>query len=74
VPGHGEVGDAGLIAAARAFHEEVRDRTYELAAADAGAKEAVAHIEPLMRQRPPDWDQPEWIGFAVRSFQARRRH
>jgi glyoxylase-like metal-dependent hydrolase (beta-lactamase superfamily II) len=74
VPGHGEVGDAGLIATARAFHEDVRDRTYELADAGSDADEAVAQIEPLMLERHPDWDQPEWIGFAVRSFHARRRH
>jgi len=25
----------------------------------------------MMRKRYPDWEAPEWIGFAVRSFHAK---
>jgi glyoxylase-like metal-dependent hydrolase (beta-lactamase superfamily II) len=72
VPGHGGVGDAGVIRVAREFHERVRDETYALADAGASADEAVAEIEPKMLELHPDWDQPEWIGFAVRCFHAKR--
>jgi glyoxylase-like metal-dependent hydrolase (beta-lactamase superfamily II) len=72
VPGHGEVGDAATIVAARKYHQLVRDETYRLADDGVGADEAVAAIEPTFRERYPDWEQPEWIGFAVRSFHAQR--
>jgi hypothetical protein len=40
---------------------------------DAGqdADRAVAELEPRLRSRYADWDAPEWIGFAIRSFHAR---
>ena len=72
VPGHGEVSDVGVIRVAREFHERVRDETYALADAGADPDEAVAQIEPRMLELHPDWDQPEWIGFAVRCFHAKR--
>jgi hypothetical protein len=28
--------------------------------------------QPEIQARYPDWDQPEWIGFGIRSFYARR--
>jgi glyoxylase-like metal-dependent hydrolase (beta-lactamase superfamily II) len=71
VPGHGEVGDRPVLRIAREFHETVRDRTSELAEAGVNADETVARIEPDMLARHPDWDQPEWIGFAVRCFHAK---
>lgn len=70
VPGHGEVGDATFIRVAREFHETVRARTLELIDAGMEADEAAARIEPEMLARHPDWEQPEWIGFAVRCFHA----
>jgi glyoxylase-like metal-dependent hydrolase (beta-lactamase superfamily II) len=72
VPGHGSVSDVGVIRVAREFHERVRDETYALADAGATADEAVAQIEPRMLELHPDWDQPQWIGFAVRCFHAKR--
>jgi glyoxylase-like metal-dependent hydrolase (beta-lactamase superfamily II) len=72
VPGHGSVSDVGVIRVAREFHERVRDETYALADAGASAEGAVAQIEPRMLELHPDWDQPEWIGFAVRCFHAKR--
>jgi glyoxylase-like metal-dependent hydrolase (beta-lactamase superfamily II) len=73
VPGHGEVGDAGLIAAAREYHELLREETFREADAGADADAAVATIEPGIRQRYPDWEQPEWIAFGIRCFHAERR-
>jgi glyoxylase-like metal-dependent hydrolase (beta-lactamase superfamily II) len=72
VPGHGEVGDGSLIAAAREYHVLIRDETFAHADAGADPDDAVATIEPAVRNRYPDWDQPEWIGFAIRCFHAER--
>jgi glyoxylase-like metal-dependent hydrolase (beta-lactamase superfamily II) len=72
VPGHGEVGDAGLIAVAREYHELLRDETFRQADAGADADEAVTAVEPGIRERYPDWEQPEWIAFGIRCFHAER--
>jgi glyoxylase-like metal-dependent hydrolase (beta-lactamase superfamily II) len=70
VPGHGEVGDQGLITEAREYLIELRSETRRLAAEGVGIDEIVARLEAEMRQRHPDWVQPEWIGFGARSFHA----
>jgi glyoxylase-like metal-dependent hydrolase (beta-lactamase superfamily II) len=72
VPGHGDVGDAGLIATVREYHELLREETFREADTGADADAAVAKIEPTIRERYPDWDQPEWIAFGIRSFHAER--
>jgi glyoxylase-like metal-dependent hydrolase (beta-lactamase superfamily II) len=71
VPGHGAVGDVGVITAAREYHELLRDETLRLAAEGRDADEVVAELEPRILARYPDWEQPEWIGFGIRSFYAR---
>lgn len=70
VPGHGAVGDASLIAAARGFHEALRDETRKAKADGLDADAAVAALEPKLRALHPDWDAPEWIAFGVRCFHA----
>jgi glyoxylase-like metal-dependent hydrolase (beta-lactamase superfamily II) len=70
VPGHGEVGDAGLITTARECLLLLRTETARLAAEGLGVDEVVAAVEPAFRAQYPDWGQPEWIGFGVRSFHA----
>lgn len=70
VPGHGEVGDAGLIAAARAYLMLLRSETKRLAGEGAGADEIIATLEPQLKERYADWDASEWIAFGVRSFLA----
>jgi len=70
VPGHGEVGDASLIAATRDYMVVVRRETARLAAEGHDADAIVATLEPELRSRYADWDSPEWIGFAIRSFHA----
>jgi len=72
VPGHGAVGDAGVIATAREFHEQLRDETLRLAAEGRDVDEVIAQLEPELLARHPDWEQPEWIGFGIRSFYARK--
>jgi hypothetical protein len=72
VPGHGAVGDVGVIAAAREFHELLRDETLRLAAEGRDVEDVIAQLEPELQARYPDWEQPEWIGFGIRSFYARK--
>jgi glyoxylase-like metal-dependent hydrolase (beta-lactamase superfamily II) len=71
VSGHGAVGDVRLIVAAREFHELLRDETLRLAAEGVDVEQVVARLEPEFQARHPDWEQPEWIGFGIRSFYAR---
>jgi glyoxylase-like metal-dependent hydrolase (beta-lactamase superfamily II) len=68
VPGHGAVGDASVITAAREYITQLRDETRELAAAGVGVDDAVARLDESMRARHPDWVQSEWIAFGVRHF------
>jgi glyoxylase-like metal-dependent hydrolase (beta-lactamase superfamily II) len=70
VPGHGDVGDVGVVAAAREYLVQLRDETRHLAAEGVGIDEIVAQLETGMQQRHPDWAQPEWIGLGARSFHA----
>jgi len=70
VPGHGEVTDATLIRDVRDYLAYIRDEATRLKAAGASEDEAVAEIEPAALARWSDWDNPEWIGFAVRCFYA----
>jgi len=72
VPGHGEIGDVALIRAAREYHERLREETFARADAGEDADAAVAAIEPRIRERYPDWEQPEWIAFGIRCFHAER--
>lgn len=71
VPGHGGVGDPRLIAEVRAYLEDVRARVR-----DAGTEDVETlkqRLEPELRERYPDWDNPIWIPFAVERFHAELR-
>ena len=70
VPGHGEIGGAELIAAVRGYLVEMRDAVAQAVASGSSADAAVEELEPQIRSRYPDWEQPEWIGFGIRSFHA----
>lgn len=70
VPGHGEIGDAGVIAAAREYIAALREETYRLADAGASEDEVAADLDRRFRELHPDWDQPEWIAFGARCFYA----
>ena len=70
VPGHGEVGDAGLVAAVHGYLTLLRSETKRLAAEGKDADAIVAALEPELRERYPDWDAAEWIAFGVRAFVA----
>jgi glyoxylase-like metal-dependent hydrolase (beta-lactamase superfamily II) len=70
VPGHGEVGDAGVIATAREYLEQLRSETRRLAAGGASEDEVADELDRSMRELHPDWAQPEWIAFGARWFHA----
>ncbi len=70
VPGHGEVTDASLIRDVRDYLAWMQTEAGRLKSAGASADEAVAELEPLALERWRTWDNPEWIGFAVRAFSA----
>jgi glyoxylase-like metal-dependent hydrolase (beta-lactamase superfamily II) len=70
VPGHGEVGDAGVIVSAREYLEQLRSETRRLVEDGASEDEVVAELDRSMRELHPDWAQPEWIAFGARHFYA----
>jgi glyoxylase-like metal-dependent hydrolase (beta-lactamase superfamily II) len=74
VPGHGEVGDAGVIATAREYLEQLRSDTRRLAGEGAPEEDIVAELDRTMRELHPDWAQPEWIAFGARHFYAAAGH
>jgi glyoxylase-like metal-dependent hydrolase (beta-lactamase superfamily II) len=71
VPGHGEVGDAGLLATAREYLQKLRALTLLEIEAGATLDDAAAAIEREFLALHPDWAQPEWIGFGVRCYYAK---
>jgi glyoxylase-like metal-dependent hydrolase (beta-lactamase superfamily II) len=68
VPGHGEIGGAGLIGKVREELELVQAETERLAAEGLDDDDVVAALAVAVRSRYPDWDAPEWIAFAGRCF------
>jgi glyoxylase-like metal-dependent hydrolase (beta-lactamase superfamily II) len=70
VPGHGDVGDAGVIVTAREYLEQLRDESRRLAREGASEDEVAAELDRSMRELHPDWAQPEWIAFGARHFYA----
>src|SRR4051812_508830 len=70
VPGHGGVGGAETIAAAREYISLLRDESHRLRADGVPVEAAVEQLDASMRALHPDWVQPEWIAFGVRHFYA----
>ena len=69
VPGHGEPGGLDLVVAAREYMEDVQRRVR--AEGTTGTSDEVkAKLEPQIRESYPDWEAPEWIGFAIECFHA----
>ena len=71
VPGHGEIADAGVIAATRRYLALLKNETARLAGEGNDADAILAVLEPQMRALHPDWDNPEWIASGVHSFLAK---
>lgn len=63
VPGHGAIGGADILKGVAAYIRAV--------AAAVRAGNSADAITAQMQTQHPDWEAPEWIGFAVRYFQDR---
>jgi glyoxylase-like metal-dependent hydrolase (beta-lactamase superfamily II) len=70
VPGHGEVGDAGVIATAREYLLHLRSETRRLAGEGLSEDDVATELDRSLRELHPDWAQPEWIAFGARCFYA----
>jgi glyoxylase-like metal-dependent hydrolase (beta-lactamase superfamily II) len=72
VPGHGEVGDAGLLATTLEYLTVLSSETKRLAAAGSSTEAIIATLEGQLRTRYPDWDMSEsWrIAMGVQTFLA----
>src|SRR5271169_2374374 len=70
VPGHGEVGDAALIGAERTYLKAVQSRVAELKGQGKSADESAKLLSSEFRAKYPNWDNPGWVGDAVKRFYA----
>ena len=68
VPGHGAVGDAGLIGAMREYLVGVRLRVETLQRQGEPLEKIEAALIPEIRAKYKDWDNPEWIKNAIENF------
>ena len=68
VPGHGEVGDTALIGTERTYLKAVQSRVTELKAQGKSADESAKLLSVEFRAKYPDWDNPGWVGDAVKRF------
>jgi glyoxylase-like metal-dependent hydrolase (beta-lactamase superfamily II) len=66
VPGHGAVGDAGLVREVREYLEWIRSLVRESQGKE--LDELKAELEPQVQERYSSWDNPIWIGFAIENF------
>lgn len=70
VPGHGEVGDASLIGIEHTYLKAVQSRTAELKAQGKSVDEAEKILSAEFRAKYPTWENPGWVGDAVKRFYA----
>lgn len=68
VPGHGEVGNGSLIATERTYLKAVQSRVVELKKQGKSADECEKLLAAEFRAKYPDWENPGWIGDAVKRF------
>jgi glyoxylase-like metal-dependent hydrolase (beta-lactamase superfamily II) len=72
VPGHGEVGDAGLATKEQSYLKALQSRTAQLKAQGKSAKEAAQLLTPEFQMKYSDWENPGWIADAVEHFYLER--
>ena len=70
VPGHGEVGDAGLVEELRGYLTAIRDRVAERRAEGKPLEQIETELDTEMQSRYRHWDNREWIKSAARNFHA----
>jgi glyoxylase-like metal-dependent hydrolase (beta-lactamase superfamily II) len=68
VPGHGEVGDVGVISAMREYLVFVRDRVEQMKSQGSSVRDVEQKLEPEVRAKDKDWDNPNWIKNAIDNF------
>jgi glyoxylase-like metal-dependent hydrolase (beta-lactamase superfamily II) len=68
VPGHGEVGDAGLVTKEQSYLKALQSRTAQLKAQGKSAKEAAQLLSAEFQMKYSDWENPGWIADAVERF------
>jgi glyoxylase-like metal-dependent hydrolase (beta-lactamase superfamily II) len=68
VPGHGEVGDVGLITAMRDYLVFVRDRVQQMKSQGSSVMDVESKLGPEVRAKYKDWDNPDWIKNAIDNF------
>ena len=68
VPGHGEVGDVGLISAMREYLVFVRDGVQQMKSQGGSVTEVESKLGPEVRAKYKDWDNPDWIKNAIDNF------
>ena len=68
VPGHGEIADRLLIAQVKDYLTSLRDRVEELKSADQSMEQIQAALKPEFEAKYPDWEETDWIMFAVERF------
>jgi glyoxylase-like metal-dependent hydrolase (beta-lactamase superfamily II) len=68
VPGHGAVGDVGVISAMREYLVFVRDRVQQLKSQGSSLADVEKKLEPEVRAKYKDWDNPDWIKNAIDNF------
>jgi glyoxylase-like metal-dependent hydrolase (beta-lactamase superfamily II) len=71
VPGHGEVAGPELMGDLRAYLVDVRDSVAERMGRGEDVEAIAQSLGPEIRERYADWDNPEWIDFAIRNFHRR---
>jgi len=67
VPSHGSIGDAALIARARAFVQSVQARVGELKRAGKSSDEAVAAVVAEIAPKYPEWGNPAGASAVARA-------
>ena len=67
VPSHGKIGDATLIARARAFLQAVQDRVAELKRGDKSIDDAVAVVVAEIAPKYPEWGNPSGAAAVARA-------
>jgi glyoxylase-like metal-dependent hydrolase (beta-lactamase superfamily II) len=68
VPGHGEVGNVALIESMHEYLVFVRNRVQEMKSQGISITEVETKLDPEVRAKYKDWDNPQWIKNAIDNF------
>jgi glyoxylase-like metal-dependent hydrolase (beta-lactamase superfamily II) len=68
VPGHGEVGDAGLVTKEQTYLKGLQSRVAELKAQGKSSEESARLLSAEFQMKYPDWENPGWISDAAKRF------